>query len=173
MSVAHDRSVSQDDPRVIRALEEYLAALEAGQSIVRDDLLSRHADIADVLGKCLDGLEFIHAAAPDVGQASSLSLLGQISNPPSDASGAAALGDYRLLRELGRGGMGVVYEAAAAFAQSPRRAEGPARSPPCWIREPCSASRTRPRPRLRSIIRTSSMSMASAASAASTSTPCG
>jgi hypothetical protein len=55
---------SQDDPRVIGALEEYLAALEAGQRPDRQDFLTRHEDIAEALARALDALEFIRTAAP-------------------------------------------------------------------------------------------------------------
>src|SRR5690242_18075183 len=53
-----------DDPRLTRALEEYLAALEEGQKLDRQEFLERHPDITEALAKCLDGLEFIRAVAP-------------------------------------------------------------------------------------------------------------
>src|SRR4029077_12298286 len=57
-----------DDPRVARALEEYLAAREAGRRPERGALLARSPEIAGMLAGCLDGLDFIHAAAPDLSQ---------------------------------------------------------------------------------------------------------
>ena len=41
-------------------------------------------------------------------------------------SPARVLGDFRLLREIGRGGMGIVYEAEQVSLRPPRGAEGPA-----------------------------------------------
>ena len=55
-----------DDPRVSQAVEEYLAALDAGRTPDRREFLVRHADIAGVLEKCLDGLDFIRSAAPQI-----------------------------------------------------------------------------------------------------------
>jgi serine/threonine protein kinase len=99
-----------EDPRVIRALEEYLAALETGQRPDRQEFLARHAAIAPVLAGCLDGLEFMQTAnsarRPAAGD--------QSAEPASTATAlhpTAPLGDFCLLRELGRGGMGIVYEA--------------------------------------------------------------
>jgi serine/threonine protein kinase/WD40 repeat protein len=89
--------VSVDDPRVVRALEEYLAALESGSRPERDALLARHPDIAPALAHCLDGLDLMQALTR--------------TEPVPDPRAPAPLGDYRLLREVGRGGMGVVYEA--------------------------------------------------------------
>ena len=57
----------RDDPRVVTALEEYLEALGAGRLLSRDDFLARHTEIADALGQCLSGLEFIHAAGAQLG----------------------------------------------------------------------------------------------------------
>jgi serine/threonine protein kinase/tetratricopeptide (TPR) repeat protein len=98
-----------EDPRVVRALEEYRAALEAGRRPGRGEFLARHPEIAEALAECLDGLEFVYAAAPH--------LSGVGSEPPRDKPATPSvlpggpLGDFRILREIGRGGMGVVYEA--------------------------------------------------------------
>ena len=94
-----------DDSRVLRAVEEYLAALEAGRAPGRAEFLARHAAVADRLGEYLDGLELIHRAGSAAGPATASS------DAAADLAGAEPLGDFLLVRELGRGGMGVVYEA--------------------------------------------------------------
>jgi serine/threonine protein kinase/Flp pilus assembly protein TadD len=91
--------------RVFQAVEEYLAALEAGRAPSREEFLGRHADVASRLGEYLDGLELIHRAGSAAGAASGGGAAGD------DLSGAEPLGDFLLVREVGRGGMGVVYEA--------------------------------------------------------------
>src|SRR5262249_39127596 len=52
------------DERVIRAMHEYLAALEAGARPDRAEFLAAHPDIAEELADCLEGLEFVHAVGP-------------------------------------------------------------------------------------------------------------
>jgi serine/threonine protein kinase/WD40 repeat protein len=97
-----DRAPALDDPRVIAAVEEYLAALEAGREPDRDQFLARYPqDVAAALAECLDGLELVQSAG--------LELQGP--RPPALPAPPPALGDFRLIREVGRGGMGVVYEA--------------------------------------------------------------
>jgi serine/threonine protein kinase len=93
---------------VIEALEEYLAAAEEGRAPDRRLFLARHAEIAGALAQCLDGLE----ALQGVGSASQGTAAGgrALTAPAGEPLGMA-LGDFRILREVGRGGMGVVYEA--------------------------------------------------------------
>jgi serine/threonine protein kinase/tetratricopeptide (TPR) repeat protein len=89
--------VDAEDPRVTSALQAYLAELEAGLQPDRSKYLARHHDIAETLAEALDGLEMVHGAVKS---------RHRNSEPPP-----AQLGDFRILREVGRGGMGVVYEA--------------------------------------------------------------
>jgi serine/threonine protein kinase len=99
-----------DDPRITRAIEEYLDALKAGRRPDRRQFLARHPDIAPALAECLGGLELIRAAASELHHPSGSPPVA-LAGPLSVLSLPAQLGDYRLLREIGRGGMGVVYEA--------------------------------------------------------------
>jgi WD40 repeat protein len=84
------------------ALEEYLAAAEAGRAPPREEFLARHPELADDLDACLGALHLI-------GQAAAGPRAPAARQPPEPAPGT--LGDFRLIREVGRGGMGIVYEA--------------------------------------------------------------
>jgi eukaryotic-like serine/threonine-protein kinase len=94
--------ISPDDPRVTRALEEYLALVEAGKKPDREAFLARDPEIAAALAECLGGLEFLRMNAPK--------LQTPVAEPPEPLA-RQALGDYHIVREVGRGGMGIVYEA--------------------------------------------------------------
>jgi serine/threonine protein kinase/tetratricopeptide (TPR) repeat protein len=97
---------SPDDPRVQQAVQEYLVLIEAGRKPARAEFLAQHAPIAAALDEYLDGLDFVHAVARD------LTGTGQGAGARSDGMEfPAPLGDFRIIREVGRGGMGVVYEA--------------------------------------------------------------
>lgn len=92
-----------------QALQEYQAALEAGQPPDRRGFAARFPELGDQLEDYLAGLEFIAAAAPAIRQAER--------DASDEADGVIdfgvlrQIGDFRLLRQIGRGGMGVVYEA--------------------------------------------------------------
>jgi hypothetical protein len=90
-------------------VEEYLAAMQAGRPPDREAFLARHAQIAAELAECLDGLDFIRAAAPRLREsAAERAAAGALFE---GLTPEAPLGDFRIVREIGRGGMGVVYEA--------------------------------------------------------------
>jgi tetratricopeptide (TPR) repeat protein len=91
---------------VARALEEYLEAAEAGKAPPREEFLARYPEQAEYLDGCLAALHFIGRAAE---RPRSVAAGVAEVQPPEHVTGQ--LGDFRLLREVGRGGMGVVYEA--------------------------------------------------------------
>src|SRR5690349_11833385 len=99
---ADEANASPDDPRVAAALQEYQTLLDAGLRPDRDEFLSRYTDVAAVLAEAMDGLDFVcEAVNTRAGQA-----------PAGNGRPVPAqLGDFRIVREVGRGGMGVVYEA--------------------------------------------------------------
>src|SRR6516164_997384 len=76
-----------------RILDAYLADLRAGKAPDRAAVLAAHPQLAAQLESCLAALDFIHRAEH------------------ADAAVPPALGDFRVVREIGRGAMGVVYEA--------------------------------------------------------------
>jgi WD40 repeat protein/tRNA A-37 threonylcarbamoyl transferase component Bud32 len=93
----------------VRAIQEYLNALKMGQKPDRQEVLARHPDIASELAECLDGLEFIQGAAPQLQCPGEQRRVAP--SLPGEMSAGTVLGDYEILHEIGRGGMGVVYKA--------------------------------------------------------------
>ena len=59
-------SLNGENPRVVAALEVYFAAVEAGHTPDRESFLAEHADIAGELAACLDGLNLVELAAPQL-----------------------------------------------------------------------------------------------------------
>src|SRR5437899_3109414 len=84
------------DPELLAAVREYMNALDAGLRPSRREWLARYPEIAEQLGPCLDGLAFVHSAAGKLLAAEELEGIdaGAMARP---------LGDFRLLREIGRG----------------------------------------------------------------------
>ena len=108
-SATNDSSADRE-ARVDAAIAEFLLAAEAGHAPPLSEFLARHADIAVELREFLEN----HSAFRQI----SASMLGV---PVSNAARSRvskvnetlprSLGDYELLREIGRGGMGTVYAA--------------------------------------------------------------
>jgi hypothetical protein len=97
---------ASDDSRLVGAVHEYQAALDRGEAPPKEDFLSRYPHIAPTLAECLDGLNFLHSAGPRL-----QSPAGAVAAAAAPIQPEGTLGDFRIVREIGRGGMGVVYEA--------------------------------------------------------------
>jgi eukaryotic-like serine/threonine-protein kinase len=115
------KSTSPSEVRLVEVLDAYMAAVQEGRAPARDELLAEHPEMAEDLEACLASLEFIRQASltssPLVADANAAALRlaagpDAIKTDDCDAEpGLGDLGDFRIIREIGRGGMGVVYEA--------------------------------------------------------------
>ncbi len=108
MQVLETETPTDSATAIVSILDRYLADLQAGRAPNRAQLLEEHLELAMELEACLAGIEFVHRATGH-----------------AEPEEPTTLGEFRILRELGRGGMGVVYEAEQTSLRRRVALEGP------------------------------------------------
>src|SRR5262249_29263598 len=105
-SLAMNESVSQPN-RVEALAEEFLERRRQGERLTIADYTAKYPELAEEIRAFFPALLLVEDLKPDTADVTG----------PAAAAGlgpgipGGRLGDYRILREVGRGGMGVVYEA--------------------------------------------------------------
>jgi serine/threonine-protein kinase len=97
----------QADLSLEQLLDDLVERLQAGEDLDMEAVVRAHPGHAESIRRMMPALE----ALVEFGETSAPA---ETRRPPRDEEGEAVgrtLGDFRILREVGRGGMGVVYEA--------------------------------------------------------------
>jgi WD40 repeat protein/serine/threonine protein kinase len=108
MSESLDRVVMESggaDSALDDLIEVLTARVQAGEPVDLDEVARRYPGHAERLRRLLPALEMM----ADLGESSPRELEGIVAAGLDSRPGE--LGDFRIVREIGRGGMGVVYEA--------------------------------------------------------------
>ena len=105
MSIEAGRVNASMEALVGQVADEFTQRLNRGEKPSVEEHAERHPEIGDLLREVLPALRLLRR--PEV----------EAALADGNTNLAEPLGDFRLTREIGRGGMGVVYEAKQLFAR--------------------------------------------------------
>jgi serine/threonine protein kinase/tetratricopeptide (TPR) repeat protein len=94
------------DPRLADLMEAVTDRLDAGETIDVDQLVREHPDCAEQIRRLVPALQNLAVIGRSMGAD-----VMESSSHERDGEGHRVFGDFRIFGEVGRGGMGIVYEA--------------------------------------------------------------
>jgi tetratricopeptide (TPR) repeat protein/serine/threonine protein kinase len=103
----HAGVIAPPEPFFAELFDELTTRLQAGESVDVEAYLRAHPDHASELQRFLPAIEILVELGRSVAQERPL----ESAALPELSPRSGVLGDFRILRELGRGAMGLVYEA--------------------------------------------------------------
>jgi serine/threonine protein kinase len=103
----HVLSLAASDPALAQLCDELIERLQSGEDVDIASLALQHPEYAEQLQRLVPAFE----ALVDLGATAARQPVQAIANHGMAELAPRVLGDYRIVREIGRGGMGVVYEA--------------------------------------------------------------
>lgn len=97
--------MSDQQELLLGILDRFMADWEAGIAVDEESILRQHPQFASILRGHFDNIRMLHGAALQLDQ--------RLDAVPasSDNGGNRRIGEFLIRREIGRGGMGIVYEA--------------------------------------------------------------
>jgi hypothetical protein len=105
-------SGSERDP-IERLAESYLARFRTGERPSLTELIATHPELAEPIQALFPVLLELEQAGSAIGPATG----SVVPRAPLGGATLESLGDFRIIREVGRDGMGVVYEQAIVLAE--------------------------------------------------------
>src|SRR3954453_10792010 len=97
----------EGDAAIENLIEEITNRIQAGEDVGLEEIECRHPEHAERIARLLPALRTM----AQLGKSAIRDVAGLAAPQLDPAIEVGELGDYRLVREVGRGGMGVVYEA--------------------------------------------------------------
>jgi serine/threonine protein kinase/Flp pilus assembly protein TadD len=99
--------IGEEELAIADLIEEFTARLQAGESIDAEAFAAEHPSYAEKLRGLLPGVQVLAELEHSGSDADSDPVCAKSQEGPL----SGVLGDFRIIREVGKGGMGVVYEA--------------------------------------------------------------
>jgi eukaryotic-like serine/threonine-protein kinase len=117
-----DPSLDPNENEVIQAVKQYMQLLESGNAPLIDQFVAQYPHISGQLQIALEGLAMVHHGGdgplmsspliPNASPAANQTMgLPNGFQPTDKEFTGKPIGDFQIVSEIGRGGMGVVYEA--------------------------------------------------------------
>ncbi len=99
--------ISSDQQHLVdRLVEEFMDRQQKGEAPSIDEYCERHPEVAEEIREVFEALMMVEDLKPDSQDES-----GTFGKSVPVGQRLDQVGDYRILNEIGRGGMGIVYEA--------------------------------------------------------------